>query len=299
MATKHWFYCLVSTFWAMAGLTNLALAGNNQALPQAVDVRIDNGQDALLQLEVKQVSLDKVLKLVSTKTGIPIHYSVLPEGLMTATCVGKGLKPVLECLLDHKADVIVRYKSQPKKGTIETDAIAEAWVLGAKLEALPANALCQQDGNNGNINFSGDKQTKNSDKALLTKPSQSDYLLKIVEDGSPEDRAQAIGDLLMIGAHDDPKVKEMLEQAVHDQDENIRAQAISTLTHREDYSEHAPEIIREALQDPSVDVRLMAVDGIGDDASLLELAVDDPDETVRSFATTKLDELRKQGQTEN
>jgi hypothetical protein len=42
----------------------------------------------------------------------------------------------------------------------------------------------------------------------------------------------------------------------------------------------------------------MAVEGIDGDVALLQQAMDDPDETVRSFAQLKLDELAKQGQTE-
>jgi hypothetical protein len=299
MATKHWFNSFVYTIGVMAVSTPLALAGNNQTLPQTVDVHVDTGLDAMLQLEVKQVPLANVLKTLSAKTGTPIHYSVLPEGLITATCVGKALKPVLECLLDHKADVIIRYKNEPKKGITETDSIAEAWVLGAKLEAVPTNGLCKADGSQGEIKLIDKSKTKTPTDPASAKLTQTDRMLKIVEDGTPEERAQAIGDLLMIGREDDPKVKAMLERAVHDPEDSVRAQAISTLTHREDYSEHATEIIRGALEDPSVDVRLMAVDGIIDNEELLQQASHDPDETIRSYATSKLDELRQKSQSEN
>ena len=86
-----------------------------------------------------------------------------------------------------------------------------------------------------------------------------------------------------------PTVKAALEQALTDQDANVRAQAISSLAHRE--GSGAAAAIQEALHDSAVDVRMMAVDGITDDIALLQQAINDSDETVRSLAAIKLEEL--------
>ena len=77
-----------------------------------------------------------------------------------------------------------------------------------------------------------------------------------------------------------------------DQDDSVRAQAISSLSHREGSS--AAGAIQEALRDSSVDVRLMAVDSITDDNPLLQQAINDSDETVRSLAATKLEQLTQE-----
>ena len=166
------------------------------------------------------------------------------------------------------------------------DEIAEAWVLGSKLEAAPNIALCNGGSDKGSISLS------RSDSQTESKPDDTDYLLKIAQTGTAKDRAEAISSLLSIGRQNDPKVKAMLEEAVHDKDAEIRAQAVSTLTHRDDYRENAAEIIQEAMHDSSADVRMMAVDGITDDLDLLEQALNDSDEVIRAFAASKLQELK-------
>lgn len=242
------------------------------------------GKGSEFQLEVRQTPLAEVLKLIANKTGVPVHYSVLPEGLITATCVGPSLKKILECLVNHKADIIVRYSKTGIKAGGEAQ-IAEAWILGSKLEALPSAGFCAKPTEVGRVALTHSDNGENA-----SKQDQSDILLNIAQSANPKDRAEAIGSLLSIGNKNDPKIKAMLEEAVHGQDAGVRAQAISTLTHRDDYRENAEPILREALHDDSVDVRLMAVDGITDEIDLLEQAVNDVDETVRSFAAQKLKE---------
>jgi HEAT repeat protein len=107
-----------------------------------------------------------------------------------------------------------------------------------------------------------------------------------------DDRAEAIGALLSVGRKGDPDVKKALEQALTDQDANVRAQAISSLAHRE--GKDATPAIQEALYDNSVDVRMRAVDGITDNIGLLKQAMNDSDKTIRDFATAKLELLTTQ-----
>ena len=82
-----------------------------------------------------------------------------------------------------------------------------------------------------------------------------------------------------------------LENALTDQDDNVRAQAISSLAHREGAG--AVAAIQEALHDKSIDVRVMAVDGIVNDKALLEQAANDSDEIVKSLAIEKLKALNQ------
>ncbi len=250
------------------------------------------GKDSELQLEVRQLPMASVLKAITKKTHVPIHYSVLPEGLVTATCVGPALKQVLECLLDSKADLIVRYphnvESRQSKGQL-----AEAWVLGSRLGGTVAKADCQVSEKAG----ASQPLEQNQQVAdTRSKPNTSDTLLKIASTKDGEGRAEAIGALLAAGTKGDPKIQEMLESAVHDEDPNVRSQALSTLTHWSDNSDSVHSAIQEGIQDESVDVRMMAVDGITDDVELLEQAINDSDEVVRTLASTKLEALTRQGQ---
>jgi len=125
---------------------------------------------------------------------------------------------------------------------------------------------------------------------------QTEELIKMAQSKNPSDRAEAIGALLAGGRKGDPQVKATLLEALADKDANVRAQAISTLAHRE--GSGATAAIQEALHDHSVDVRIMAVDGITDDAAMLQQAINDSDETVRSLATTKLEELTQRNKSQ-
>jgi len=248
------------------------------------DLVISDSQGAELQLEVRQMPLSHVLEEIARKSNVPIHYSVLPEGLVTATCAGSTLKQVLECLLDRKADLIVRYQRSPPN-VVSQGQVAEAWILGSRLDGSIARADCQAAGVAGKASLT--LQLNEND--ANAEPDQTDSLLKSAESKIPAERAEAIGALLSVGRKGDPAVKAALEQALTDKDDNVRAQAISTLAHRE--GSGAAAAIQEALHDKAVDVRMMAVDGITDDTALLQQAINDSDETVRSLARLKLEEL--------
>ncbi len=238
---------------------------------------------AELQLEVRQAPLSKVLKYIRSQTQVPIHYSVLPEGLITATCVGKSLKPVLECLLNNKADLIVRYTDG--KNTEEHGShIAEAWVLGSRLDAYPANAaIC------AGVNTEAQMALTEKRKQEAAKDQAFEALLTQAQSQNAGERADAIGALLATRRKGDPKIKAVLDANLHHTDPDVRAQALSTYAHLEG-SEALPAI-REALNDSSPDVRTMAVDSITNDITLLQQAVNDSDESVRDYARMKLEEL--------
>lgn len=261
------------------GSAQETINGSDKAL---TDFIISANKGAELQLEVKQMPLAKVLEIIVKKSEVPIHYSALPKGLVTATCVGSSIKPILECLLDHKADLIFRYVQASDTKNFDKP-IAEAWILGSRIESTIATSDCPTITGDNKAMLSFEKNPLN------TKPDQTDDLLKAAQAKDPIARAEAIGALLAGGRPDDAGVKNVLEQALKDSDENVRAQAISSLAHREGSS--ASAAIQEALHDQSADVRMMAVDGITDDKALLQQAINDSDESIRALAATKLEEL--------
>lgn len=279
----------------LIGFVGVAVAQTPVKVPgkALTDLLITDDKGSELQLEVRQMPLAKVLDTIAQQSKVPIHYSVLPEGVITATCVGSTLKPVLECLLNRKADLIVRYpRSSDKAG--HKGRIVEAWILGSKLDTTPDNSgVCTVASETGSMTLNSHESESESE------PDQTDELLKIAQSKNAAERADAIGALLAIGRKDDPQVKAMLEEALHDQDANVRAQAISTLTHRGDNKESAAAAIQEAMQDSSVDVRMMAVDAITDDVAMLQQAVNDSDETIRELALIKLESLTTNKAIEN
>ena len=283
-ARKPALYC---SFVALACYAGFAVAQIPEDTPKKTlaDLAVSSSHSGRLELKVRQMPLAKVLDSIADKTHIPLHYSSLPKVLVTATCVGITLKYVLECLLDHKADLVVRYPHSPSK-TVNNSAIAEAWILGSSLDGIVAE------------DFTATKMTANESSFALLQAQQNtesesdriENLLKMAQSQNPEERATAIGALLTEGFANDPNVTAALEQALSDQDSTVRSQAVSSYAHREG-SAAVTEAIQEALNDSSADVRLMAVDSITNDVALLQQATNDSDETIRTLATIKLEEL--------
>ena len=281
--SKFAMQCVIVLLIGFAGVT-VAKTPVKTPGKALTDLVISDNKGSELQLEVRQMPLAQVLDTIARKTNVPIHYSVLPEGLATATCVGTTLKQVLECLLDRKADLIVRYSHSP--ANVDSNGqVAEAWILGSRLDGYPPRAECvAQTADKGSLTL------RQNEQGAEAEPDRTDDLLKMAKSKkNPAERAEAIGALMAGGRKGDPDVKAALEEALTDQDANVRAQAISSLAHRE--GSGAAAAIQEALHDSAVDVRLMAVDGVTDDIALLQQAINDSDETVRSLAAIKLEEL--------
>jgi HEAT repeat protein len=275
---------LIACLIGFANETNANTPDKTMGIEKArIDFIFTSHKDSEFQLEVRQAPLEQVLGSITAKTHVPIHYSVLPDGLVTATCVGSTLKFILECLLDRKADLIVRYSADkiPSTGNV-----IETWVLGSRLDGTTAKN-CPVPVEINDTDFSA--LTETPEQAEIQQ-LRSQELLKMTHSKSPEERADAIGAFLSEGGEGDPEVTAALERALTDTDDNVRAQAVAILAQRED-SASAGGILQEALQDSSPQVRMMAVDSITNDVALLQQAVNDGDETVRNLAVLKLEQL--------
>lgn len=240
------------------------------------------------RLEVRQAPLTMVLAKIEAEAGVPVHYSVLPEGMVTATCAGPSIKTILECLLNGKADLIVR---TAPGNTASTDTILEAWVLGSRLDGTAAKDCSLFARNDAAVTVRSDESSLQTEVEQL----RSQELLRMTQSENPEERAGAIAAFLSEGDGDDPEIKAALDQALLDEDAGVRAQAVSVLSRRED-SATRQAILQDALQDESPDVRAMAVDSINDDKVLLQQAVSDSDESIRALAAMKLAQLGTTGQ---
>ncbi|MDD5274496.1 MAG: HEAT repeat domain-containing protein [Methylovulum sp.] len=272
---------------AILALTLLPLnlaAATTQTLDSAnthLAITADKGSE--LQLEVRDTPLAQVLNSLAQQLNIPIHYSVLPKNLVTATCVGPTIKQLLACLIAERTDIVFRH-SQDSAGKNE---IAEVWIMGSTLANLSAqNNVCMAKPEQSS-DKSANQQTGQNDE---TEAQRADELLALAQSKNPETRATAIESILTDEIKINPALKTMLEDALADKNADVRAQAISTLAHLEGNNNVTP-MLQTALSDESVDVRLMAVDGITDNMTLLNQAINDSDESVRSLATAKLEAL--------
>jgi hypothetical protein len=278
-----------------AGLLNVAIAEPLAKSAAAMSDRLvwteKKGQ---LKLTVEQMSLPSVLKQIAKKKQFPLHLDGLPEKLISMTCTGTELRQIMECLLDNKADLIVRYQQANLKNNSKP-GIAEAWIIPSNSDhvgidtnkpSLPVNA--DEVGTQANINTDGNKIAK------------IDNLLDKAQSSDKRQKAAALGALLAAGRKGDSSVRNVLEQALADDDPEVRAQALSSLVHRE--GNDAMFAVQQGLHDESEDVRLIAVEGIKDDIALLQQAINDSDEVVRSLAEIKLQLLMQKdfaGQSNN
>ncbi|MEQ1531618.1 MAG: HEAT repeat domain-containing protein, partial [Methylococcales bacterium] len=243
---------------------------------------------AELQLEARKIPLVQVLNKIVDVTQVQIHYSVLPQGLVTATCVGSALQQIMACLLNQKADFILRY---PQQG-IAKNKPSEAWILGASFETTKIGtenaAVCAAKG-----------PQVHSAKPVANELSvhKTRQLLTMAKASDAAQRASAISRLMTEAPIGDESVREVLENALTDQDPYVRSQAVSSYARREGAG--ATAILQEALQDSEASVRLMAVDNIVDNPELLQQALQDKDNSVRELAAMRLQALdRKNNQSQ-
>lgn len=251
--------------------------------PASINLTLSKQANTAIRLEARAAQLAQILKAIADKTGVNIHYSVLPEAPVTATCVGANVGQIMDCLVAKQVGLVAH---KPQK-----DKPAEFWLLGSSVgscqavtvapTALPIAAVEQPP---------TPEEQAQADQAMQ---EQSDLLLEQAKSKEPSQRAEAITNLISGGMKDDPNVRKALEEALTDKDATIRANAITALAQRE--GEGATEELRQALNDTDVNVRLMVVDHAGNDSVLLQQALADKDPMIRDYAASKLEALNTQG----
>ncbi len=252
-------------------------------VPSSIRLQISNEVGAELKLEVRQAPLAQVLKEIADKIGARIHYSVLPEAPITATCVGSEVRQLMDCLLAKQVGLVA---NSPQQGNP-----AEFWLLGSSVgscQAVTVNASPQPLAETDQEAEPTPEEQAQIEQAMQ---AQSDRFLEQAKAKDSKQRAEAISNLISGGVKNDPNVRKALEEALTDKDANVRAQAVTALAKRE--GESAAETLRQALKDNDVNVRLMAVENAGKDAVLLQQALNDKNPTIRNYAASKLEALNK------
>jgi len=254
---------------------------------ESLAVKANPSVNTALQVEAKQANLAKLLDEIALKTGIKLHYSVLPKVPITATCVGATARQVLECLLGGNVDMAFRYPENKAVAPGQQVNPEEVWILGSSLHgsdtagngcalsSAATNKLAGENGSTDNV-------------------SPTFQLLRKANAKSAHERADAIANLAADeGSKDDVSVRTALEKALSDKSAQVRVQAINALAVREGEVAVSGQL-QQALQDSDAGVRMMAVDNIESDTALLQLALQDKDTAVRDLAQLKLNVLSKQ-----
>lgn len=267
-------------------LAPLALASRadvSNATKTNIQITLSAQKDIAIRLEVRQAPLAKILKEFASKTGVHIHYSVLPEALITITCVGTNVSQIMGCLATKQTGLVTY---NPKQGKS-----AEFWLLssctgGCKAATIEL-AIPQ-------IQTTTDQQHKRitEEQAQIdkTKQEKSDKLLKQAKAKDPVQRYEAITRLISEGVKDDPNVRKTLKEALTDKNTNVRVQAVHALASRE--GEGATKELRRAMRDKDANVRLMAVNNVGNNTVLLQKALTDKDMMIHNIALSKLKALK-------
>ncbi|MGY6215813.1 HEAT repeat domain-containing protein [Methylolobus aquaticus] len=243
----------------------------------------DNGKAGWI-LEAERAPLTQVLNEIGTKSGMQIHFSVLPQETVTATCAGETVEQIARCLLGADVDLVMRVaEPQSVAGGTKAEGAQELWILGSSYAqdrtARRATAECGV-------------ADETADPKSMAKAAHRSKLLETAASSRDEKaRASALSRLIAEAPRGDPEVRAGLERALTDQSGDVRAQAVYGLALR--IGPEAAPLLQDALRDQDPSVRLMAVSSAWNDdtgAALLRAAAADPDETVRTLAAMKLEE---------
>ena len=256
--------------------------GDNRV--SSILVRYTPKLNANIQLQVEHASLKAVLDELSRVTEATIHYSVLTDMFITATCVADNLKAVLKCLLGKSQNIAYQYTQ--KKGQVGIPK--DVWILGSSLAELTLledrDGVSCKGGVTGFTTVPMPKDTKQADEELVAQ-----LMLKL-ESTDPKQRADAIADLATKTVKDNVLVDNILLASMNDQSARVREQVLFAWVYRK--GADASVELQRALLDDVMSVRMKVVD-LTENVALLRIATSDEDELVRDFAHMKL-EAREQ-----
>lgn len=281
--------------WSLLLLPGLLSAGNGDYRNEPyARLTLQHGKVAAIKLATEQATWEQIFNEIAKTTGARIHYSALPTGSITATCVGRTLKQVMECLLAPEADFIFRYPDGGPQRTASAEMPAEIWVLKTSF-GMQQPSSSRKDSTICKAAEAQDatlcKKSNITAGASQKAPDRTAQLLESVNTTDAALRADAIASLAMEGRPDNTAVHEALSAAMSDENPDVRAQAVFGLAQREGAA--ATSALQQAMLDSDAAVRLMAVDSAGENVALLQSALTDNDKSVRELAALKLEELSK------
>ncbi len=283
--------------------------------PNTSGIRVDFA-NGLLSVEAEQELWAKLLNEIRNKTGIQFHYSIPLDGSVTLSFAALTVKQALERLFGPDANFVFRYPDMTGQSALSA-LPSEVWVLGkARGEAVeaiqnaggkpagelpaagsnlpigPSQALETPDHAFHYSMDSADEQVAPPDDAQNVE-EDPDRFIEMTKHEDPQVRLQAVVALSDSGKADKDTVRSALDAALTDQDPSVRGYAVQALARRAGPdTSNATAHLWQALRDPDPGVRMMAVDSViptnDQGIALLQEALSDADETVRSLAAFRL-----------
>lgn len=230
-------------------------------------------------LHSQQANLANILTEITAKTGVRIHYSVLPDAPVSSTCVGTSVKVVLQCLLGDKVDMAFRDPDAVKGSHPQSQ---EVWLLGSSLADADA---CEKPSNRTNVLPNTVTQTPQE----AAEPSAEEKLTfrkQMAASSDPQVRSQAIAYLAANVGPEDKEFRQILDAALRDENAEIKGQALVSLVAWEGEQSAMPEL-QQILLESDESMRLMVLQLVTE-KSLIQRALHDESIKVRQFAALKL-----------
>jgi hypothetical protein len=240
------------------------------------------------------------------------HISAPLTGTVTVSCTELPVKQALERLFGPEADFVFRY---PEGAPQPLAVPQEVWVLGkveaANARALPitaSKAVLGSEKSPPSIGLDPAMEGSNQSVTDAVAPDapedivehDEETLEELVEwarsDKDAETRVQALSSLSSHAEADEGAVESVLDAALTDKDPGVRGYAVQAIASRKGPA--ATEQLRQALKDSDPGVRIMAVDSVvpkEQGLALLQEALSDADELVRTIARDRLKQAESQG----
>lgn len=262
-------------------LGNAAVWGKNLISPSSLVFERTEVIGAEFQLQANQAPVNLILDKITAVTGVILHRTVLPQDPITATCVGSSVKAILDCLFNHKTAMIARYAEDAQAQKNPTDQLKEIWIMGSDYGLDNKQCVTAM-----HPVSSTDGATQSLESMLTLNAENLDVLLKKAKSTDITERMNAVAGLGRSGEAGNSAIQATLQNALQDVSPQVRAQALNSIVSRE--GEGAVYALENALHDPDLSVRMMAVDVAGNNKNILEQAMADTSKTVREYAATKL-----------
>ncbi len=263
------FSLVVLSLWSMA-------VGAVDVPNGSVEFRQQDGQ---YFFRASNADLKSALESIESQTDLRIHYSVLPVAIISATCVADSIQQLLHCLLDGKVDMAVR----ETQGRNSTSAL-EVWLLGSAITGVDTSCTSGEPHHPAS-GPSASAYSKEGDEP--SDEQKLEFRKQMAVSGTPDQRTQAFSYLASNADSEDRDVRQIFEAAIAEDNVEVKSQALAALI-RWEGEQQASAQLQQALHDPEVSVRLMALQHIDESTALIRQMLRDEDETVRQFAAMKL-----------
>jgi hypothetical protein len=243
-----------------------------------------------LSATVRDAPWKRLLEAVERETGIAVEAKGTLEGTVTSEFSALHVENGLRRLF-RDADVVVFYAAESNGDT--RNMVTRVWLFPRSGPGLAHEEV--RHGRSQPAVADERKSLDDNDGAEEQQRQELAAFLRMTKDADPTIRRQALSALSDSGHEDMSLVESMLRAALADQDAGVRGYAIETLASR-----GGPEAVAylwEGLRDQEPSVRIQAIESVDPrrhGLAVLQAALEDPDETVRSIATFRLKQAASQ-----